>query len=134
MKKILLLLAFTLQVGILAAQPYKIVFQFVTADTIAHKSFMKQLNNILAEAPDTKIQVVCHGPGIALIRNDVSIVQDKISKLMERGVDFTACENTMKGRNIAKEKIMNKSTFAKAGIVEIVDKQSKGWAYIKAGY
>jgi len=134
MKKILLLLAFTLQVGILAAQPYKIVFQLVTADTSAHKSFMKQLNNILAEAPDTKIQVVCHGPGIALIRNDVSIVQDKISKLMERGVDFTACENTMKGRNIAKEKIMNKSTFAKAGIVEIVDKQSKGWAYIKAGY
>jgi len=134
MKKILLLLAFTLHIGMLAAQPYKIVFQLVTADTSAHKSFMKQLNNILAEAPDTKIQVVCHGPGIALIRNDVSIVQDKISKFMERGVDFTACENTMKGRKISKDKIMVKATYTPAGIIEIVDKQSKGWAYIKAGY
>ncbi|NCP84599.1 MAG: hypothetical protein GW823_06835, partial [Bacteroidetes bacterium] len=78
---------------------------------------MKQLNNILAESPDAKIQVVCHEPGIALIRQDVSVVQDKISKLMERGVNFTACENTLKGRKISKEKIMEKATFTKAGII-----------------
>lgn len=53
---------------------------------------------------------------------------------MKKGVDFTACENTLKGRNIPKEKVMYGATFTKAGIVEIVDKQSKGWAYIKAGY
>jgi uncharacterized protein len=41
----------------------KIVFQLATSDTTAHKALMKQLGNILATEPSTKIEVVCHGPG-----------------------------------------------------------------------
>lgn len=137
MKKILfLLILITAFISKATAQEnhgYKIVFQLVTSDTTAHKGFMKQLSNILEEAPDTKIQVVCHGPGISMLRDDQSIVLGKIQQFMKKGVDFTACENTLKGRNIPKEKIMQGATFTKAGIIEIVDKQSKGWAYIKAG-
>ena len=46
---------------------HKIVFQLTTNDTMAHKSLMKQLNNITSVAPSTKIEVVCHGPGLDML-------------------------------------------------------------------
>ena len=45
-----------------------------------------------------------------------------------------ACEFTMQQKNIKKEQLLDESRTVPGGILEIVDKQSKGWSYIKAGY
>jgi intracellular sulfur oxidation DsrE/DsrF family protein len=113
---------------------HKIVFQLNTNDTMAHKSLMKQLNNITSVAPSTKIEVVCHGPGLDMLVTDKSVVQEKIKQLKTIGVDFVACEFSMKERNVAIEKIIPEAGFVKAGIIEIVSKQEQGWSYIKSGF
>jgi hypothetical protein len=45
-----------------------------------------------------------------------------------------ACENTLRERKIDKSEIVSEAGFVPAGIIEVVDKQTKGWAYIKAGF
>ena len=66
--------------------------------------------------------------------NKKSIVQEKIKQLKAKGVDFVACEFSMKERNVSMEKIIPEAGFVKAGIIEIVSKQEQGWSYIKSGF
>jgi intracellular sulfur oxidation DsrE/DsrF family protein len=112
---------------------HKIIFQLVTGDTTSHKVLMKQFGNILSVAPDTKIEVVCHGPGIDMMVKDKSIVINKIAAFKEKGVVFNVCEFSLQERKVDKAKLIEQSTFVPAGIIEIVEKQEQGWSYIKAG-
>lgn len=113
---------------------HKIIFQLTTEDTLAHKALMKQLNNITTVAPDTKIEVVCHGPGLNILIHDKTTVQDKILLMRKKGIEFVACEFSMSERNVTKDKIIPEAGFVKAGIIEIVTKQEQGWSYIKSGF
>jgi intracellular sulfur oxidation DsrE/DsrF family protein len=112
---------------------HKIIFQLTSADTTVHKMMVKQLGNILAAAPNCKIEVVCHGPGLDALRTNHTIVYPKIKELHAKGVQFIACENTLKERKISKEEIIPESGYVKAGILEIVKKQEEGWSYIRVG-
>jgi intracellular sulfur oxidation DsrE/DsrF family protein len=114
-------------------EPRKIVMQLATADTTAHKMLMKQLKNILSVAPDTEIEVVCHGPGLSMLVSEKTIVAKQIQEAAEKGVDFAACRFSMKERNVTDEQLIKQARIVEAGIIEIVDKQNAGWAYIKAG-
>lgn len=115
-------------------QQHKIVFQLSTDDTLAHKALMKQLNNITTVAPGTKIEVVCHGPGLSMLVTDKTVVQEKMQQMKMKNVVFVACEFSMSERNVPKEKIIREADFVKAGIIEIVTKQEQGWSYIKSGF
>jgi intracellular sulfur oxidation DsrE/DsrF family protein len=141
----LIVLLFTLSASFVSAQvnklenigeqrQHRIVFQLSTNDTLAHKALMKQISNITTVAPDTKIEVVCHGPGLEILVKGKTTVQDKIANFTEKGISFLACEFSMKERNVSKEKIILEAGFIKAGIIEIVSKQEQGWSYIKSGF
>lgn len=111
-----------------------IVMQLTSADTVVHKGLMRQLNNLKNGWGDTvNIEVVCHGPGIALLMNNKTKLGTQISQLQQRGIDFVACENTMLEKKINKEEILPNMTFVRMGIGEIILKQEQGWHYIKAG-
>ena len=113
---------------------HKIVFQLSTDDTLAHKALMKQLNNITSVAPDTKIEVVCHGPGLNMLINLKTTVLPKIREMQKRDIQFVACEFSIKERNVDRATIIQEAGFVKAGIIEIVEKQEAGWSYIKSGF
>jgi len=113
---------------------HEIIFQFSTSDTLAQKALMKQLNNILNESPNTKIEVVCHGPGLVMLVKNKTTVYNSLQQMHRRGVWFVACEFSMSERNVTKEEIITEAGFVKGGIIEIVDKQEKGWSYIKSGF
>ena len=140
MKKLLILsaalaLAFT---HIAAQTPnmkkYKMVIQLTNGDTAVHRATVKQIFNALTAAPNTKIEVVCHNNGITFLQSAKTLHGDKIKELKAKGVIFAACENTLKDRKIDKSEIVPEAIFVPAGIMEVVDKQSKKWAYIKAGF
>ncbi len=111
----------------------KIVMQLTSGDTTVHKMLMKQLSNILTVVPDTKIEVVCHGPGLSMLVEAKSIVNDKILASKSKGVDFVACRYSMKERNVLEAEINSNARIVEAGIIEIVDRQNEGYVYIKAG-
>jgi intracellular sulfur oxidation DsrE/DsrF family protein len=113
---------------------YKIVFQMSTSDTNAHKALMKQLSNITSESPETKIQVICHGPGLSFIQKDKSVVVEKVNAAIKKGIKISACEFSLKERKVSKEEILPTASYVKAGILELVKLQKEGWYYIKSGF
>lgn len=114
--------------------PTKIVFQMSSPDTLVHKSLMKQLNNILSVAPQTKIKVVCHGPGIYVLVPDHSIATQAIERLRLKGVEFIACEFSIEERKISSDKMLQGISYTKAGILEVARLQDEQWRYIKSGF
>jgi len=140
MKQYFILLALACSLPALSAQtetvdntPYKIVFHLTTADTLVHKALVKQLNNALAAAPKSQLEVVCHNMGIYFLVTEKTQQAAGIRDLKARGVDFVGCENTLRERKINRSELMPEVRTVPAGIIEIVKKQRKKWAYIKAG-
>ncbi len=113
---------------------YKIVIQLTNGDTAVHRATVKQIFNALAAAPNSKIEVVCHNNGISFLQTAKTFYADKIKELKAKGVTFAACENTLRERKIDKSEIVSEAFFVPAGIIEVVDKQTKGWSYLKAGF
>ena len=113
---------------------YKIVIQLTNGDTAVHRATVKQIFNALAAAPNSKIEVVCHNNGISFLQTAKTFQGDKIKELKGKGVVFVACENTLRERKIDKTEIVPEAGFVPAGIIEVVDKQTKGWSYLKAGF
>lgn len=113
--------------------PYKIVMQLTSADTAVHRSIIKQIHNALSAAPKSKIEVVCHNQGISFLIASKTLQAEKIRELKTQGVVFAACENTMRDRKIKREELLPEAITVPAGVIEIVKKQRKNWAYLKAG-
>ena len=141
MKKLLVLFIITLpflvrsqaEAPVVTKEKLKVVIQLTSGDEKVHEGLMKQINNFLTAAPNSKIEVVCHNNGLSLFTSAVTKEESKVRMYAERGVDFVACENTMRTRNISREELLSCIRTVPAGMVEIVQKQNKKWAYIKAG-
>lgn len=119
--------------AVVSTKKHKIVIQSTSNDTVVQKSVVKQLNNILRAAPNTKIEVVCHNNGLTFLQTATTKQADNIRALSARGVDFVACENTMRDRKVKREDLLAVCRIVPAGVVEIMLKQEKKWAYLKAG-
>ena len=118
---------------VVTTKKLKVVFHLTTADTLAQKALVKQLGNFLHAAPKARLEVVCHNNGIVFLQTAATKHAGKISELKALGVDFVACENTMRERKIKREELVSQCRTVPAGVVEVVMKQDAGWAYIKAG-
>ncbi|MBP6391793.1 MAG: DsrE family protein [Flavobacteriales bacterium] len=137
MKKLLFLLAILLGSVTFAQQTerqHRIIMQLTSGDTLVHKNLMKQFKNMKEAAPNMRIEVVCHGPGMDMLMSDRSIVQAKVKEFAAQGIVFLACENTIKERNLDRTKVIPEAGYVKAGIIHIVERQEDGWSYIKAGF
>lgn len=131
----IVLVGFLSQAGISQTQTHKIVFQLTSDDAKVHKGLIKQLNNLKDGWNDqVEMEVVCHGPGINFLLQNISTMEAEIMALKNRGVVFIACENTLREKNIDKNTVIPHLNFVTMGIGEIVEKQEAGWSYIKAGF
>jgi uncharacterized protein len=89
------------------------------------------IENILNEAPDAKIEVVCHGEGISLVDTKQTKHSEKVQTLIKKGVSFAGCENTMKKQSIKSEQLVAGVTTVPSGAVEVLRKQQQGYSYFR---
>lgn len=117
-----------------ANKVHQVVMQLNTADTSAWSGVIGNIRNIQKIWPGkVKIQVVVHGKALDfLVAAKSHLIQD-INIAANKGVVFTACENTMQKYQITKEMLIPIATTVPSGIAEIVLKQENGWSYLKAG-
>jgi len=114
--------------------PHKLVVQMVDNNPKVQNGLLKQLNNLKnGYGEEITIEVVCHGPGLDLLHKERSEYREELLALKERGIIFMACENTLKGRDIPREAIMEEFDFVPMGIGEVMEKQEQGWSYVKGG-
>jgi intracellular sulfur oxidation DsrE/DsrF family protein len=142
MKRLFFLFAFVLtgtlcwsqntSVDDLDMDEHKVVMQLTSGDTNVHKMMLRQIGNLVAAAPNTQVEVVCHANAINMLMTQQTKVQAKIIELKSKGVVFMACENTMKEKKITREEMIPEAGYVKAGLLEIIKKQEQGWSYIRS--
>ncbi|MGB8339908.1 MAG: DsrE family protein [Burkholderiales bacterium] len=115
-----------------AASKQKVIFQVSDADP---KKWALALNNAENVQEDlgkqnVEIEIVAYGPGIGMLKMD-SEVNGRVTQALNNGVAIAACENTMTKQKISRSEIIDKVSFVKAGVVELMQKQQQGYAYIR---
>lgn len=135
MKKLLFVIGlFAFQASMAQDTPVKIVWEIGAKDTAVHSAIFRQINNVLTEAPDTKIEVVFHGNAIFVLTKDSSLHISKIQKEQARGVTFAICNNSMKRLKLEASRLLPGLKIVPVAMLELARKQAEGWSYLKAGY
>ncbi|MGN6545470.1 MAG: DsrE family protein [Aureliella sp.] len=109
----------------------KAVIHINFKDPDRHEHALHNVENILKDASDTELIVVCHGEGIALLSKKQTKQAELVQSLMKKGVRFEACENTMQKKSLSKEDLLEGTKTVPSGAVEIIRKQSEGYSYFK---
>src|SRR5439155_20079684 len=93
---------------------------------------LNKASNSQADLGATKvdIEIVAYGPGIGMLKLD-SPVANRVDEANAAGVKVMACENTMKGQKLARSDMLGSVGYVSAGVVEIMQRQQQGWAYIR---
>jgi intracellular sulfur oxidation DsrE/DsrF family protein len=81
-------------------------------------------------AANVDIEIVAYGPGIGMLKAE-SVVGNRVDEALHSGVKVVACENTMHGQKLQKDDMLNGIGYVGAGVVEIMQRQQQGWAYLR---
>jgi intracellular sulfur oxidation DsrE/DsrF family protein len=125
--------ALTVPAAVAQALPAnKLVMQVSDGDPAKWNLALNNAKNVQADlgAQNVAIEIVAYGPGIAMVKAD-SVVGNRIAEAMSAGVKVIACENTMTNQKLAKDDMLKDIGYVKAGVVEIMQKQQQGWAYLR---
>ncbi len=138
MKKIFVLLAFLSSTYAFAqtdnGEKHKIVFQFVSGDTLSQHSLVNNLKNLREGWPKAAVEVVFHGNGIFMVMGEKTKYAKELEDFaVKKDIKLVVCENTMKQKKIVKSQLLPFVSTVPMAIAEIVVKQEQGWTYLKAG-
>ena len=115
-------------------EPHKIVFDISSGDTAVHSAILRQFNNIFKAEPTAELEMVCHGPAIFMMVKGKTLLEEKITELKKKGsISIKVCANSMKRFNVDKSELVSAADTVPVAILELSEKQRKGWSYIKAG-
>lgn len=116
------------------AQPAKqrVVIQVSDAEPGKWRLALNNARNVQQElgAQNVEIEIVAYGPGIGMLKLE-SEAGNGVSQAMAEGVKVVACENTMRNQKLKRDDMQAKISYVNAGVVEIMDKQRAGWAYLR---
>ncbi len=90
-------------------------------------------NNILKfyGPANVEMRIVAYSGGIRTLLKKEKKIAVRVDALMQYGVVFVACGNTMRMKKIDKKELIDGSEVVTAGIVEIIERVKSGWTYIK---
>jgi uncharacterized protein len=117
-------------------------------ETISHKALfhldlnqedrltlaLANIKNLFREIPAQQcdVSVVANGNAVNLFKKNAVPGHGKtIEELHNLGVNFKMCRNALANNKISKEDLIDVCEIVPAGILEIIDLQRMGFAYIK---
>ena len=115
-----------------AAARSRVVIQMSDGDAAKWNLALNNAKNLQSDlgAANVDIEIVTYGPGIGMLKAE-SVVGNRIDEALKSGVKVLACENTMRGQKLTKPDMLGGIGYVSAGVVEIMEKQQQGWAYIR---
>ncbi len=136
--KFIILLFGLLSSGILFAQSkqsskHKVVIQFNDADSVSQTRVLMQVENIRKVWSNAEIEVVCLSGGLDLLTKKGSKLSQQVADWANKGVAFSACNNTMVLRKISKDDLLASAVVIPSAVIELATKQEEGWSYFRGG-
>ena len=110
----------------------RVVMQVSDNDPAKWNLALNNAKNVQTDlgAANVDIEIVAYGPGINMLKMD-SAVAGRIDEALGAGVKVDACENTMHNAKLAKADMLNGIGYVPSGVVELMQKQQQGWAYLR---
>ena len=116
-------------------QPYKVVFDLTSRDTVNQQTVIRWVNEVVKADANAQVEVVMFGQGLNLAIKDRSVVADEVTRLAQnKNVAFKVCAVAMKNQNVDKSQLLPGVGTVPDGIYEIISKQGEGWGYIKVAH
>jgi len=114
------------------SQPYRVVFDLTSRDTLEQKAVLRWLREVGTSSPDAQMEVVMYGKGFELVMPERSAYIDDVKTAMKNpNVSFKVCAIALKNNNIAQSQLLSGVETVPDGIRELVSKQQDHWGYIK---
>jgi uncharacterized protein len=116
----------------------KVVYQLNKFDPAYIKEILHSVAVVLRSYSDNvNVVVTCFGPGIWVLVKEQSnrhkldsYIREMISSQSMYGVEFHACEQTMKTVKLAAGDLVSEATVVPSGAVDLIKLQQKNYAYI----
>ncbi|WP_049898980.1 DsrE family protein [Halococcus agarilyticus] len=110
----------------------KAVFHHSNDDTVLHERVVNNVANLLDDDSIDldAVAVVTNSGGLALVTEN-SPQREHVETLMEHGVAFKQCRNTLAGTDTTAEDLIDGVELVPAGVGELTRLQAEGYAYIK---
>jgi intracellular sulfur oxidation DsrE/DsrF family protein len=110
----------------------RVVVQVSDADPAKWNLALNNARNLQADLgpKNVEIEIVAYGPGLGMLKSE-SIVSNRVGDALGTGVKIVACENTMRAQKLVKADMLDGIGYVGAGVVEIMQRQQQGWAYLR---
>ncbi|SMN12365.1 Blr3520 protein homolog, hypothetical protein [uncultured Candidatus Thioglobus sp.] len=113
----------------------KVVLQISDYNPQKQTLVLNVANNLIKHygQDSVKVEIVAFGPGLRLLQEG-NVNTDRIQSLVDTGVQFSACSNTL--RKFSKKlgqpfKLNSNAVRVSAGVVRIIDLTGKNYTLIK---
>ncbi|MBU6257517.1 MAG: DsrE family protein [Burkholderiales bacterium] len=108
-----------------------VVFQVSEANPQSWNLTLNNAHNVQAQlGPQARIEIVAYGPGIRMLKLE-SPVAARIAEALGDHVQVNACQATMKAQQLTQADMLPGIGYVPSGVVELMKKQSEGYAYIR---
>ena len=135
MKRLLFVgLCAVLSLGFVQAQrqPYRVVFDLTSRDTLDQKAVLRWLREVGTSSPNAQMEVVLYAKGFELVMPErSSLIADVKEAMKSPNVSFKVCAIALKNNNVDKSQLLPGVQVVPDGIYELVSKQQDHWGYIK---
>jgi uncharacterized protein len=126
------LVLFSVLVGNAQDQPYKVVFDLTSKDTLDQKAVLRWIKEVTAANPKAEMEVVMYGKGYEMVMPDRSPLTMSVLEAMAiPNVTFKVCQIALRNNKVEKSQLLGGVQVVPDGIYEIYSKQQEHWGYIK---
>jgi len=112
---------------------YRVVFHIDEGNGARVNLVLNNIGNLIANLGEDNVEVelVANGEGIMALLKTPNLHKEQIAKLAAKGIRFIACDNSLRQMGLDNDELLGLVKVVPAGVVELVKKQARGWAYIR---
>jgi intracellular sulfur oxidation DsrE/DsrF family protein len=123
---------FSAEFALAQSQPYRVVFDLTSRDSLEQKAVLRWIREVGASSPNAEMEVVMYAKGFELVMPERSAYTAEVKEAMKSpNVTFKVCAIALKNNNVDKSQLLPGVQTVPDGIYEIVSKQQDHWGYIK---
>lgn len=108
-----------------------VVIHLNDPDPVKQAGVLVNITNLRNElGPDTPVELVVHGPALALALPD-SPHAATLETLSQNGLAVAACANSMRALAVDADGLAPGVRVVPSGVAHLVRRQREGWAYLR---
>lgn len=83
-------------------------------------------------APNIDIEIVVFGPGVQTLKYYApKPIPERVKQEKYNGIRILVCDYSMRAAKLRPSDMLREVSYVPSGVVEIMEKQKLGWAYIR---